>query len=226
MFVPVISKECLLSEDLEEKSGTYRIEIRNFLNKYRNAKKGQEVSTEKFILSWSEFSLQLYIRGDNQSSGRYLSLFLVNHSNWMVRAGLDVHVKGKYPVSISSPGRVFKSSLADFGKSYGWHNCIPLYKCLLNARLSDDVLTIEVKVKVLAENIPGGGGDVQRQLSTMNKTLEKFLASKKEISSLHGKLDSQNRKLASQKRKLDAQDEELRDLKTKFRFIEMKKRNY
>ena len=57
MSVPVISKECLVSEDLEEKSGTYRIEISNFLNKYRNAEKGQEVSTKKFFLSWSEFSL-------------------------------------------------------------------------------------------------------------------------------------------------------------------------
>ena len=188
MSVPVISKECLVSEDLEEKSGTYRIEISNFLNKYRNAEKGQEVSTKKFFLSWSEFSLQLYIRGDNQSDGEHLSLFLVNHSDWMVRAGLDVHVKGKYLVSTCLPGRVLKSSIADSGKIYGRHNCIPLYKCLRNASHSDEVLTIEVKVRVLAENIPGGGGDVQRQLSIMNKTLEKFLASKKEISILHGKL--------------------------------------
>ena len=81
-----------------------------------------------------------------------------------------------------------KSLNADSGKSCGWHNCVPNYMCLANASQSAGILTIEVKVRVLAENIPGGGGDVQRQLSIMNKTLEKFLASKKEISILHGKL--------------------------------------
>ena len=59
MSVPVISKECLVDEDLEEKSGTYRIEISNFWDKWYVAEKGQEVSTKKFFLNWSEFSLKL-----------------------------------------------------------------------------------------------------------------------------------------------------------------------
>ena len=127
MSVSVINKECLVDEDLEEKSGTYRIEISNFLNKWYDAQKGQEVSTKKFFLNWSEFSLKLYMRGDDQSEDEHLSLFLVNHSDWMVRAELGVHVKGRYPLSICLPGHVLKSLNADSGISCGWHNCVPNY---------------------------------------------------------------------------------------------------
>ena len=159
-------------------------------------------------------------------TGKHLSLFLVNHSDWMVRAGAEVSVKGEILGYFGSAGHVFKSEGA-----WGWPDCVRLSRCYNNDDLlsHDGILTIDVKVKVLAEKTSEGGGDVQRQLSiltktqeqlsVMNKSLEKLSAVKKEMSGLHGKL-------AYQKRKLDTQDAELNDLRSKFRLIEMKKRNY
>ena len=62
----VISKEYLVDEDLEEKTATYRIKIRNFRRKLGKAQRGEEVSSEKFFVNWSEFSIDLFIAGDDE----------------------------------------------------------------------------------------------------------------------------------------------------------------
>ena len=120
MSVSVISKEYLVNEDLKEKTVTYCIKIGNFRMKLGNAQRGEKISTKKFFVNWSEFSINIYITGDTHGDGEHLSLFLVNHSNWMVRADSEVSVKGKIFMSLGSVGHVFKSTDADLNdRSWG-----------------------------------------------------------------------------------------------------------
>ena len=46
------------------KTATYLIEIRNFRRKLGMAQRGDEVSTEKFFVNWSEFSIDLVFVGE------------------------------------------------------------------------------------------------------------------------------------------------------------------
>ena len=221
----VINNEYLVNEDLEEKTATYRIEIGNFRTKLGNAQRGEKISTKKFFVNWSEFSIMIYITGDTQGDGGHLSLFLVNHSDWMVRADSEVSVKGKIFMSLGSAGHVFKSRDADFSdRSWGQSRCLPLSRCYNNDLLSHDgVLTIEVKVKVFAEKTSDGGSDVQKQLSILNKTLEKFSAVNEEVSDLRDKVaileQASKGEFSGVRRKIIDLDCELDDLKRKVRRV-------
>ena len=180
-------------EDLVKKMGIYNIEIRNFREKLGKAKMGEKVSTKKFFVNWSEFSIDIYIAGDDDSDGEHLSLYLTNHSNWMVRALKQITVQNKVLELDQSAGFVYKSRIAGSGNSWGWSSCVPLARCYNNDLLTNDgILKIEVIVVVLAENIPGGGGAVHAEISEL-------------------------------KRKLDAQDNEIRDLKSKVHQVEIKR---
>ena len=90
----VITNEYLRYENPVEMTATYSIEIQNFRKKLRKAKKGKKVTTKKFFVNWSEFSIDIYIAGNTQTDGNHLSLYLVNHSDWMVRASFALYVKG------------------------------------------------------------------------------------------------------------------------------------
>ena len=108
-------------------------------------------------------------------------------------------------------GHVHKSVDADkTDRSWGWPNCIPLARCHNYDFLSPDgILTIQVRVDLLAENFSRGG--FMKQLSTLKKTQEELSAVKEEMSGL--------------KRKLAAQDTELTDLKSKVRKVEEREEN-
>ena len=67
--------------------------------------------------------------------------------------------------------------------SLGWPNCVPLARCHNNDFLSPDgILTIQIKVDLLAENFCRGG--ILKELSTLKKTHEELLAAKEDMSEL------------------------------------------
>ena len=79
--MPVINKESLVAEDLEKKTGINRLEIRNFREKLGDVQLKFFINcTKKFFIKWSEFSIGICISGDLE----HLSLYLTNHSDWMV----------------------------------------------------------------------------------------------------------------------------------------------
>ena len=125
MSIPVINEEYLVDADLEEKTATYRIEIRNLRRKLGKAQRGEKVSTKKFFVNWSEFSIDLFIAGEDEDDAGYLSLYLTNHSYWMVRADTEVSVEEEILKSFDSAGNVFKSRDVDFSeRSWGWYRCV------------------------------------------------------------------------------------------------------
>ena len=74
-------------------SGTYTIVIDNFKKKLAKAKAGERSSTEKFSVNWSKFTITLYINGNRENSRGYVSLFLFNKSDWMVRVKDEISAK-------------------------------------------------------------------------------------------------------------------------------------
>ena len=74
-------------------SATYTIVIKDFRQKLAMAAVGESSITEKFTVNWSKFDIKLYIAGKNEESLGYLSLYLYNRSDWMVRVRDEFSVK-------------------------------------------------------------------------------------------------------------------------------------
>ena len=142
---------------------TYVIVIPNFRKKLREANVGEVVSTKKFMIQESMFTIDLYIAGDEINSWGHLSLFLTNESAWKVRAVTKVSVivtnsevrsvKRFLLFSDGPDGEIFQSKNADKPeRSLGWAKCVPHSRCFISDFLSTDgALTLNVTVQVLAE---------------------------------------------------------------------------
>ena len=87
----VISSGSLKEES--NSSATYSIVIQDFPEKLAQSAVGEGSITELFNINWSKFSVNLFIAGRNEESQGYLSLFLHNESDWMVRARREVSVQ-------------------------------------------------------------------------------------------------------------------------------------
>ena len=74
-------------------SGTYTIVIDDFRKKLAAATVGGCTTTEEFTVNWTKFHIEFYIAGGNKEYKGYLSLFLHNRSDWMVRARMKISVK-------------------------------------------------------------------------------------------------------------------------------------
>ena len=83
------------SGSLEEtnSSATYTIVIKDFQEKLAKSSVGEKSTSEVFNVNWSKFSINLYIAGMNEESRGYISFFLNNKSDWMVRARREVSVE-------------------------------------------------------------------------------------------------------------------------------------
>ena len=87
----VISSGKLKEESIS--SATYTIVIDDFRQKLATDSVGNRSTTRQFSVNWSKFDIRLYIAGRNGESQGYLSLFLHNKSDWMVRASREASVK-------------------------------------------------------------------------------------------------------------------------------------
>ena len=150
-MLSVISEEQVEVEN--DRTGVCLIVIRNFRKKLRKATVGQCVSTREFTIGGSLFTIELYLAGDECSGGDHISLFLTNHSEWMVQAHTEVSVNDFLLLSDDPAGEIFQSKeAASPERSLGWSQCIPHSRCYNNDFLSQDgMLTLKVVVTLLAE---------------------------------------------------------------------------
>ena len=72
---------------------TYIIEIKNFRQKFKEAKTGEKIETGVFSISWSSFKVGVYLRGADQDSRDHVSVYLYNESDWLVKAEYDIRVR-------------------------------------------------------------------------------------------------------------------------------------
>ena len=87
----VISSGSLKEES--NSSATHTIVIKDFQEKLAKSAVGDISASQEFSINWSKFSIKLYIAGRKKESRGYLSLNLINESDWMVRAGFEFSVK-------------------------------------------------------------------------------------------------------------------------------------
>ena len=168
----VISEEQVEVEN--DRTGVCLIVIRNFRKKLRKATVGQCVSTREFTIGGSLFTIELYLAGDECSGGDHISLFLTNHSEWMVQAHTEVSVNDFLLLSDDPAGEIFQSKeAASPERSLGWSQCIPHSRCYNNDFLSQDgVLSLKVVVTLLVE----GGTVSPDQISDVEKVTNRIAA--------------------------------------------------
>ena len=87
----VISSGKLQEESIS--SATYTIVIKRFRKKLARAAVEERSTTQEFTVNWSKFDIRVYIAGEDEESQCYLSIFLNNRSDWMVRAREEISVK-------------------------------------------------------------------------------------------------------------------------------------
>ena len=87
----VISSGELKEESIS--SATYTVVIKDFKKKLAEATVGEFSTTEEFSVNWTKFNFCLYIAGEREKDKGYLSLFLYNGSDWMVRVRQEISVK-------------------------------------------------------------------------------------------------------------------------------------
>ena len=87
----VISSGKLYEESIS--SGMYTIVINDFKKKLAIATVGEVSTTEEFSVNWTKFKILLYIAGEREQDKGYVSLFLYNGSDWMVRVRQEISVK-------------------------------------------------------------------------------------------------------------------------------------
>ena len=134
----------------------YVIEIENFNLTMINVDAGVRIPSKTFLVNWSEFSVD--VKKVDQKRKEKLSVFLTNHSDWMVRAKSSLSV-GDSSLYRSSGERLWKAGAERFtGK-------IPISRCTTKDLLTPDgSLKIRVRIELHAENFPGGSHDKENQL--------------------------------------------------------------
>ena len=213
----------------EEKKGSavYIIEIRNFLRKLSQCRVGSKESSEVFYVNLSKFSIDLYIAGDRVED--HLSMFLTHHSDWLVRARVDVSVKHEVLRSTVKAGTVFhpkNSGLSE--RSLGWSNCVPHSRCNTGDLLGQNgSMILEVKVVEIMANNGTDNGPVRKELEELQKNLvvqEKVTLELRndldKLSGLKQKLELGEKLSAGLKHKLASQEAELSLVKTKLQKLE------
>ena len=111
----------LISRHLKDfvSSATFIIEIKDFRKKLAETPVGDKIPSIEFFVNKSRFTIDLYIAGKKNSKD-YISVYLKNHNDWMVRARRTISIKnevfGKSPLG----GFVYQSE-----QSLGRKNCVP-----------------------------------------------------------------------------------------------------
>ena len=130
---------------------TYVIDIWNFRGKLEAAKVGDVAATNKFFVNDKEFSIELYIGGVEEESKDYLGLYIISHSEEMVRARCEVSLCQADKMWLCE-GRtdLYKSKFAaKEERTHGWARGAARTSCVLWSLLTGH-LTLSVNLEVLS----------------------------------------------------------------------------
>ena len=117
-----MSSEEIITFDYQEETAqglNYVIDIWNFREKLEAAQVGDAATTNRFFVRGQEFSIELYIGGVEETSKDHLGLFIVSHSEEMVRARSEVSVYQAGKLSVCEMARSKGSTLP---QSAGWRH--------------------------------------------------------------------------------------------------------
>lgn len=164
-----------------EKSVMYVMAIENFRTKLETARVGQVDSTKRFSINGSEFRIDLYIRGVDESNKDFIGLFLTNTNKKMTGVKFEVLAfKGFDNILI-------KTAREDLNKTtFGWVRCVPHSRCTKRDLLdTSGTLWLKVDLELSDPRIPSQ--DIQEQLVELQ---EKFASKERQFDLLRTELRS------------------------------------
>jgi len=131
-----------------ENSIKYIIDIENFDKKIKTFRPGRGIYSKEFMVGRSTFYISIYPGGETAKSKGYVSIGLVNNSDWRLRANASISVQNK-SISKKMDGRFFQPN-----SGFGFPEFAPHGRCYRGDLLDDDgILTLEVNVELLEEEV-------------------------------------------------------------------------
>ena len=155
-----------------ESCGTFTIEVKDFTSKLSKAKLGDKMESSPVVISWSTFTIGVYLRGESRAAEDHISVFLFNESDWLGKATYKISVNDLV-FGQSESSRTFYPR--DHAKYPGWGflQCIPLARCV-----SEDLvdkkgsLTIKIELHVVDELIPAAFAERRKESSELRTQID------------------------------------------------------
>ena len=170
---------------MSENSIKYVIDIDNFDKKIKTFRPGREIHSKNFKIGRSTFCIDIYPAGKTSDNKGSVSIFLMNRSDWRVKAKATISIRGR-GLSESISEEYFQPS-----KGWGFGSIAPHSRCNTDDLLSYDsgMITFKVGVELLEEEVLPG-----RDLSKEN-TMERIEKLETTIQNMEKKNERQTNEL-------------------------------
>jgi len=167
-----------MEESVKIKSETclaYSIELTDFTTKLSKAKLGEKMETSPLVISWSTFTIGVYLQGENQDAEDHISVFLFNESEWLVKATYKISVTGQV-FAQSESSRTFYPRENSKYPGWGFLQCIPHQRCVKKDLLDKNgTLVIKIELQVIDELIPASLLERRNESQELNAKVDSIL---------------------------------------------------
>ena len=131
------------------------------------------MESSPLVISWSTFTVGVYLRGENEEARDHVSVFLFNESDWLVKANYKISVDST--VFGQSEARTFYPRENSKYPGWGFHQCIPHSRCTHNDLLDEcGSLAIKIELEVVDELILGGFAVKRKESDELRASVRKI----------------------------------------------------
>ena len=147
---------------LSDSSLTCSLQLTDFPYRLSQSKVGEKLESSPLVISWSTFTVGVFLRGESSEADHHVSVFLFNESDWLVKAEYKISVAG-FVFGQSAACRTFYPRGHQKYPGWGFLQCIPHERCC-QADLLDQAgtLTIKIELEIVDELLPAGLADRSR----------------------------------------------------------------
>ena len=183
--------EVRMEETVKMKSETSlvcTIELPDFADKLSGAKLGQKMESRPLEISWSTFTIELYLRGESKGAEDHISVFLFNESEWMVKATYKISVNGLV-FAQSDSSRTFYPREHRKYPGWGFLQCVPHQRCVKKDLLDKKgTLVMKIELDIIDELIPGGYSEKKKESQELKARIDLISEKVEEIRSMQSDL--------------------------------------
>ena len=150
----------------------YTLELKDFTSKLRKAKIGDKMETSPAVVSWSTFTIGVYLRGESSAAEDHISVFLFNESDWLVKATYKISVNDLV-FGQSEASRTFYLRGDPKYPGWGFVQCVPLARCVAEDLLDKKgSLTVKVELHVVDELIPAALSERRKERAELRAQID------------------------------------------------------
>ena len=155
-----------------ESCAAFTIEVKDFPIKLSKAKLGEKMETSPVVISWSTFTIGVYLRGESPSAEDHISVFLFNESDWLVKATYKISVNDVVFGQSESSRTFYPRDNAKY-PGWGFVQCIPQGRCVAEDLLDKKgSLTIKIELHVVDELIPAAFSERRKESSELRDKID------------------------------------------------------